>query len=89
MIQNPGSPAQARAAARAILSRAATEPAFLTALTSSPIETLQSAGFSIENAREFSQELTTGEVAGYRRCEFTCDVYSCYLTWCGDIPYTN
>ena len=78
-----------RAAAQSVLDRAKVEPDFLAALTANPVDALQSAGFALEDAREFSQELGVSEVAGYMRCTYTCDRYSCWATWCGNVPLSN
>lgn len=85
---------QARQLAHQVLDRARHDDDFLQHLLHEPVETLQSAGFSLDGARNFSQEFPTGEVAGYlpRRqpyCNYTCDAITCIVTWCGAVPFSN
>lgn len=83
----------ARAAAQSVIARAQAEPDFRSELMANPVSTLHAAGFSMEGAREFSQELRDDEVVGYRPspkwCDFTCDVMTCWVTWCGKIFWTD
>jgi len=78
-----------RVAAQSVLDRAKAEPDFLATLTANPVETLQSAGFALEDAREFSQELGTAEVEGYARCVMTCDRWTCIISLCNYVPITG
>lgn len=88
MSQSPITANTARIAAQSVLDRARVDPDFLAALSASPIETLQTAGFLLEDAREFSEELG-GEVVGYLPCRFTCDRFTCWVTKCGNMGWTN
>lgn len=88
MSQSPLNADQVRAAAQSVLDRAKAEPDFLAALTANPVDTLQSTGLDLDDAREFSQEIGS-EVAGYMRCTFTCDRITCWITKCGYVPLSN
>ena len=62
-----------RARAQAVQDRARNDDAFLRQLKSDPEATLQAAGFSLDEAREFGRELRGGgEVSGYQLYESTC-----------------
>jgi len=89
MSDQPRTAEQARSDAQKILERAKGDSAFLDQLKNQPVETLQAAGFPLDEAQELSQEFGTGEVSGYMRCTYTCDRWTCIVSFCGNIPLTD
>jgi hypothetical protein len=72
--------------AQDILARARQDEQFLSDLRSNPNEALLSAGFPQDAAIDFGLEIgAAGEVTGYGGC----DRWTCVVSLCGNVPYTN
>lgn len=54
-----------------------------------PVGVLQAAGFTRDDAREFSQELIVTDIEQHMTCTYTCDRYTRWVTRCGNVPPTN
>ncbi len=75
-----------------VLDKAKGDPQFLDQFKGDPETTLQNSGIDADTARYITnQELNFSgdDVAGFQRCSWTCDRYSCIATWCGYVPYTG
>ena len=78
-----------RARVEAFLDQARSDNALVERLRQDPSETLRAAGFDGEDIETLSQELGGSEVQGFMKCTWTCDRYSCMVTMCGNIPFSN
>jgi hypothetical protein len=73
----------------ALLAKARSDETFAFSLKDDPDTVLRAAGFTDETLETLTREIGSSEVEGFQRCSWTCDRYSCWVTACGNIPYSN
>jgi hypothetical protein len=77
---------EVRGRADVVLDRARSDADFRQRLRSDPRRTLSDAGIPEGALADLGMEL---HVIPFDRCNYTCDRYSCIVTWCGYIPLSN
>jgi hypothetical protein len=81
---------QIRGQVNGVIERAKTDAKFLEQLKNDTAGTLRAAGLPEAAANEASEQMGFGaEVSGYLKCTWTCDRYSCIVTLCGNVPFSN